>query len=123
MLEYKFEANVLCKIKDSLIFPEMGGILGINEQRIVTKFHYDSTGITTKIRYTPDVNALNKVIREWADAQIEFIGFVHSHPQSESRLSPGDITYAMRIKESCMIPEILMVIYIPSEEAFHQYVL
>ncbi|WP_165067963.1 Mov34/MPN/PAD-1 family protein [Desulfovibrio sp. ZJ200] len=123
MLEYQFESKVLCQIKKSLTFPEMGGILGINEQRIVTKYHFDSTGITTESRYTPDVEALNKVICEWAKAKIEFIGFVHSHPKSESRLSSGDITYARRIKEACMIPKILMVIYIPGENMLHQYVL
>ena len=123
MLEYQFEAKVLYQIKKSLIFPEMGGILGINEQQVVSKYYFDSTGITTESRYTPDVKVLNKVICEWAEQQIEFIGFVHSHPKSEPRLSLGDITYANRIKEVCIISKILMVIYIPGENVLHQYVL
>lgn len=117
------ENSVLDEIKQSLTRPETGGILGINSSRVVTKFYYDSTGTTTKTQYIPDVQRLNSILRQWAAAQIRFVGFVHSHPKGKEKLSSCDLTYAKEIKEKCSLSEILMLLYIPDEEKFIQYFL
>ena len=121
--EIPIENSVLDEIKQSLIRPEMGGILGINSNRVVTKFYHDSTGITTKTHYIPDVQRLNSILRQWAAEEIRFIGFVHSHPKGKEKLSSCDLSYAKEIKEKCSLSKILMLLYIPNEEKFIQYVL
>lgn len=121
--EIPIENSVLNEIKQSLTRPEMGGILGINSSRVVTKFYYDSTGTTTKTQYIPDIQMLNLIIRQWATAEIRFIGFVHSHPKGKEKLSSCDLTYAKDIKEKCSLSEILMLLYIPDEKKFIHYFL
>ena len=125
VIQHKFEISepVIEAIKQSLTRPEMGGILGIDNSRIVNKFCHDSTGTTTKTQYIPDVQRLNSILRQWAAVQIRFVGFVHSHPKGKEKLSSCDLNYAKKIKEECLLSEILMLLYIPKEEKFIQYVL
>lgn len=122
-MSYKIRDSVLDEIKQSLTRPEMGGILGIDNNRVVKKFCYDLTGTTTKTQYIPDVQRLNSILRQWATAEIRFIGFVHSHPKGKEKLSSCDLSYAKDIKEKCSLSEILMLLYIPDEKKFIQYVL
>lgn len=122
---YQIQEIIASQIKLMLSIPETGGILGvnINDRHTVIAFHYDSTGKTEGNTYTPDVNTMNKVIAEWADEGIEFIGFVHSHPAKGRKLSSPDIEYANEIMRVCNMPEILMVIYLPDTQEIYQYVL
>lgn len=120
---YLLDESVLNEIVNTLIQPEMGGILGIDETNTVVKFQFDNTGRSTAHRYIPDVKILNRVIGEWYNSGIFFIGFVHSHAQGREQLSPCDIRYAEKIKTACNMTEILMLIYIPNKKSFHQYIL
>lgn len=115
--------RVIDAIRENLRVPETGGILGIDEKRLVTKFYNDSTGITRKFRYIPDVQSLNAVIQNWAEVGIAFIGFVHTHRKGEEKLSPLDLEYAAKIKAQCSLSEILMLLYIPAEDKFFKYLL
>lgn len=123
ILNYRIDKTVLENIQKSLRIPETGGILGIDENGIVTKFYYDSTGITSKLRYIPDVKKLNTVIENWTTEGVSFVGFVHTHPKGAEKLSELDIEYAEKIKAQCSLSEILMLLYIPAEEKFLQYVI
>lgn len=120
--EIPIEKSVLDEIKKTLCLPETGGILGVNGRRVVTKFYPDVTGTTTKNNYIPDVRKLNEIIRHWATEGIAFAGFVHTHPKGAERLSSCDVSYAKKIKETCALSEILMLLYLPDEEKFFQYV-
>lgn len=120
---FSIAESVLDKIRDVLHTPEMGGILGATENHLVTEFHHDSTGRTTARTYTPDTDKLNEVIRKWSQSGITFVGFVHSHPANRVTLSSVDIRYAEKIKRCCGMSEILMLIYLPSDDSFYQYVL
>lgn len=124
-MSYQISRQIISAITENLYLPETGGILGvnINDRKAVTAFHYDSTGKTEGNTYTPDIETLNKVIAEWAENGIEFIGFVHSHPKGGRKLSVPDIEYANEIKKVCNMPQILMVIYLPDSEEFYPYVL
>lgn len=124
-MSYQINRQIISAITENLYLPETGGILGvnINDRHTVTAFNYDSTGKTEGNTYTPDVNTLNKVIAEWAENGIEFIGFVHSHPAKGRKLSPPDVEYANEIMRVCNMPEILMVIYLPDTQEIYQYVL
>lgn len=120
---YRLDESVLGEIMNTLIQPEMGGILGIDETDTVVKFHFDCTGRSTAHRYIPDVKTLNRVIGEWYNSGIFFIGFVHSHAQGREQLSPCDIRYAEKIKTACRMTKILMLIYLPTKKSFHPYIL
>ena len=120
---YSISGAVLDQIRQSLCVPESGGILGINENRVVTEFHHDSTGVTTKRIYVPDTESLNAVIREWNLRGIEFVGFVHSHSAGKKNLSAVDVRCAEKIKRYCALSEVLMLLYLPADESFYQYVL
>lgn len=115
--------TVMREIQSKLTMPEMGGILGAYEDRIVTEFHHDSTGITSARNYIPDTDSLNEVLRDWHCQGIKFVGFVHSHHINKKNLSTLDINYAKKIKKYCKLDEVLMVIYLPSDKTFHQHVL
>lgn len=120
---YSISDAVRDQIRQSLRIPESGGILGVNENRLVTEFHFDNTGVTTERIYVPDTESLNAVIRQWSLRGIEFAGFVHAHPPNKKTLSAVDIHYAEKIKRCYALSEILMLLYLPADESFHQYVL
>ena len=122
---YQIQETVTNQIKRSLSVPETGGILGvsINDRQTVTSFYYDGTGKTEKNTYTPNIEDLNKVIADWAEHEIEFVGFVHSHPKGRYKLSTPDVEYANEIMRVCDMPEILMMIYLPDTQELYQYVL
>ena len=69
------------------------------------------------------IYSLNVVIREWSLRGIEFAGFVHARPPHKKNLSAVDIYCAEKIKRYCALPEILMLLHLPADESFHQYVL
>lgn len=122
---YQILKEVYTHIQESLHVPETGGILGVNidDENTVTEFYYDKTGKTEKNAYIPDIKVLNNIISEWAERKTEFVGFVHSHPKNHYRLSIPDIEYANKIKKSCGIKQILMMIYLPENQELYQYVI
>jgi hypothetical protein len=71
---------------------ETGGILlGSRDNYIVKKFIFDPSGSSFSTGYNPDIDFLNKRIKdEWDNNRLALLGFVHSHPRGVSRLS-GDI--------------------------------
>ena len=121
----RYKNQQLAKSSTACQIPETGGILGvsINDPHTVTAFHFDSTGRTERSTYTPDVGSLNRVIADWAENGIEFVGFVHSHPKEDCKLSKTDIEYADKIKKVCSMSLILMVIYLPDTEEIYPYVI
>jgi len=119
---YQIKETVFEKIRKSLRFPEMGGILGTSDGFFVDNFYHDKTGITKGNQYIPDVDFLNKVVDSWYKSGIQFIGFVHTHRKFAYNLSGTDIIYAKEIKKSCEMSEILMLLYIPDENSFFEYV-
>jgi hypothetical protein len=84
---------------------ETGGILlGNREDFVVQKFVFDPYGSTSSCGYDPDVNYINKVIKEeWENNQLALLGFIHSHPRGYDRLSgdygnnTGDLGYLRAI--------------------------
>lgn len=85
--------------KNIVLHPaERGGIIGLTNGRI-TSFYYDSQAKCTFNEYVPNTIILDKVIDEWDEKGIEFIGFVHSHTPTRKCLSPSDIEYAVKVLE------------------------
>jgi hypothetical protein len=103
----RFKRDVFEEIKRTVGIKrvETGGILlGDRNDYIVKKFIFDSKGSTSHAAYDPDINFLNKCIKEeWENNNLALLGFVHSHPRGVSRLSgdwgnnTGDIGYIKAI--------------------------
>ena len=118
---FRIYPDVYSDIKKALTFPEMGGILGMDQSGKIVKFHFDATGTTAKNLYTPDVKTLNRVIQDWFEMGIYFAGFVHSHVRGKTRLSWADVNYAQTIKNVCGMDSVLMMLYIPETGEFYEY--
>jgi len=80
---------------------EHGGILGENEEGILTAFCPDvAPSRSTLFSYSPNVEYLESIINiEWAQKKIEFAGFVHSH-MNNADVSPKDVSYIREIMKS-----------------------
>src|SRR5260221_4874470 len=107
---------------------EQGGMLGGNRNDfIVVHFHLDDTATQTEVSYSPNYKKLNKLLdEEWNPAEINLLGFVHSHPPHIRRPSSDDLVYAHRILNAIpQLPYLLLPIIISKAdtEAFelHPY--
>ena len=79
---------------------ETGGIIGVNKEGVISAFQFDETYSSNPFEYYPNVVFLNQVINEeWANENIEFVGFVHSHLHN-CKISQDDIKYARLILKS-----------------------
>jgi len=76
---------------------ERGGMLGSSDGSTIDYYHYDETAATTDATYSPDVEALQKILDDWAEEGIEMMGFVHSHPRGCPCPSQEDASYAVDI--------------------------
>jgi molybdopterin/thiamine biosynthesis adenylyltransferase/proteasome lid subunit RPN8/RPN11 len=98
-----FTQEVYDAIRETIgkLKPEQGGFLGIsNEQDIVDTYVHDTNAKVAYSEYNPNVAFINNVINgDWYENNIDFCGFIHSHPNSSNRLSDADIEYAIRIME------------------------
>jgi len=77
---------------------EMGAMLGGSRANgLITRVFLDQSADVSQVTYSPDVSIINKVMRQWDEESIDFMGFVHSHPGGYGRPSGGDQIYAERI--------------------------
>ena len=94
------KSHILDEIRQTIgsLPAESGGILGSNDGgRTITHYYFDRTATTTSGTYTPDTDAINKVIEGWEKNGIQFVGFIHSHPGHHSAPSSEDHRYGIRI--------------------------
>ncbi len=80
--------------------PEQGGILGSSDGKHIDHYYFDKTADRSSASYTMDTKALNKVIHEWNDNNIQLVGIIHSHPQGINKPSYGDMETAKHIIET-----------------------
>lgn len=98
----RISARVLTKIEQWIgqSKPELGGMLGGPEgSDDITHFYFDRTARTGSAEYTPDVNTVNLVLKQWNKQGIRLRGFVHSHPRGFTRPSFADEQYAARLMD------------------------
>jgi len=82
---------------------ERGGMLGSSDGETIDHFHFDESAATTAATYTPDVEALQDVLDDWAEEEIAMVGFIHSHPRGCPRPSQEDVSYAVDIILACRL--------------------
>lgn len=107
------EENTYNNIMDTVgaVSPETGGIVGGNDG-VITNFYYDINARNEEYTYTPSLD-VNKVIREWSQYGIEFMGIIHSHPVDRQSLSSADIRYAHQIMQLNGLKSIYFPLVIP----------
>lgn len=121
-----FSKSVLNQIKETIgkMLPEQGGFLGIsNCDDVVDYFVHDINAKVGYSEYNPNVEFINKVINEeWANKNIDFCGFIHSHPSPSNMLSRADIEYALRIMKEFGLSYLYMPLVNSSIDGrFHIY--
>lgn len=102
-LRFKFAPEVRAAIEEHIgnHEAERGAMLGGNRERAeVTAVYLDLTARTAGAEYSPDVDTLNRVLKDWEADGIEFLGFVHSHPRGVRHPSGADEEYAGRILQA-----------------------
>lgn len=90
---------------------ESGGILGLalNDCKI-SKFFFDGAAARTSVTYSPSTEILDDVINGWAEEEVCFGGFLHSHPLGCMRPSQADVRYAKTIMNTLKMDELLLPI-------------
>ena len=72
--------------------PERGGVvLGPVDEKIVTHFIFDATGVGTAASWTFGHQWINEVLKKYAPLGLDMKGFVHSHPSGITSLSSQDL--------------------------------
>ena len=97
---YRISTDVLNQIMRTVgtRYPEQGGALGIDKETgIITRFYFDRSSRRSGGTYSPDSDAVTKVIRTWEAENVRFCGMIHSHPGRCSEPSEGDRIYAEQI--------------------------
>lgn len=91
--------------------PETGGILG-EKNGVIIETYLDS-GIQTAnmCSYIPNVDMLNKIIKEWQEKGIMFSGVFHTHFWGVKTLSKTDKEYIYAIMKN--MPKEIKGLYFP----------
>ena len=76
---------------------EDGGILGGNASEIT---NYSISKGDNKDTFSIDENLFSHIVNEWAQKDIEFLGFIHSHTNPCDKVSMLDYMYMMKFIEA-----------------------
>ena len=96
-IDYSIYRSIIDIIGNSPI--ESGGIIGI-KNNTVCSFYFDCFAKHNDSSYTPSINILNDIIKEWKKEEIDFIGIVHSHPNGYKLPSKNDTLYARMLLDT-----------------------
>ena len=89
---------------------ETGGFLGTSDGKTIDHFYFDYSAKTTGGTYTPDTEAVNKIIKKWNEEGIKLVGNIHSHPDGYPTPSHADVEYAQRIMEAFDLDQFYVII-------------
>jgi len=76
---------------------ERGIMIGRSSDGVIRYYEPDMTGDCNAVAYDPDIDHMNSIIKQWKAENIEFIGFIHSHPSGIRQPSSHDHWYAGEI--------------------------
>ncbi|MDF7824364.1 ThiF family adenylyltransferase [Pontiellaceae bacterium B12227] len=76
---------------------ERGMMIGRAKDGVIRYCEIDRTGRCTAAAYDPDIKHMNMVIKQWKEEDIDFVGFIHSHPTGIRHPSGHDLWYAGEI--------------------------
>lgn len=94
----KIRKSLLDQILSSFSFEsEDGGILGGNASEIT---NYSISKGDNKDTFSIDENLFSHIVNEWAQKDIEFLGFIHSHTNPCDKVSMLDYMYMMKFIEA-----------------------
>ena len=94
----KIRKSLLGQMLSSFSFEsEDGGILGGNASEIT---NYSISKGDNKDTFSIDENLFSHIVNEWAQKDIEFLGFIHSHTNPCDKVSMLDYMYMMKFIEA-----------------------
>ena len=94
-LTHQIHSEICNSLSESTF--EKGIVLGLSEDGIVRNLYHDTTATSTEKSYTPDVKAVNEVLKKWYEDKVIMCGIVHSHTKENHFPSCADINYAISI--------------------------
>lgn len=90
-----FELDIMLALRETLLSKptEAGGFIGGKDMLHIGAFHPDTDANTNKNQYFPNLDTLNTILRKWYAKDLCFLGFIHTHPDNQPRLSLADIHF------------------------------
>ncbi|MBQ2987587.1 MAG: Mov34/MPN/PAD-1 family protein [Clostridia bacterium] len=116
--------NVFDEIRSALGTrkPECGGVLGACSDGRISKFYFDTSGISSEDAYTPDYEKINGILEEWAEEGVRMVGMIHSHGNEGNFPSCGDLFYCEQIlRSNPSISDFLLPIVTVNPFEIHMY--
>jgi hypothetical protein len=89
---------------------ETGGILG-EQDGFIAAYFFDNAARSKENEYVPNVRKINETIEEWMSHNINFCGFVHSHPPFHESPSFADVEYVKEILNYNSMDKMYLSIY------------
>lgn len=109
--------NIYDQIMDTVgsYFPETGGIVALDQNRVIADFYFDINAKNNHFSYSPTCDEILRIVNcEWAPKGLMFGGIVHSHPQTAVPSLP-DIQMATLIMRANHMREFIMPIVVDEE--------
>lgn len=103
MCSIRMTSAVLNQIRETLgkLPPEHGGVLGMDQNGVISAYHFDADGASTATGYSPNVDSINRVLADdWMPRGTLMAGIVHSHAPGLDAPSCMDVGYGVRILQA-----------------------
>lgn len=99
---------------------EQGGILGMTGG-VVTHYHHDNEAVCDRNLFQPS-GQLEEVLTRWHQAEIAFVGLIHSHPEDRPALSRSDRQYAqLLLQNNPWLQQVVMGVMAGSKLLFYGF--
>lgn len=96
---FSISSEVYAQVKEFIGMQpaERGMMIGRSRDGVIRYCEIDQHGHCSAAAYDPDIEHMNAVIKRWNKEEIEFAGFIHSHPGGIRNPSEHDHWYAGEI--------------------------
>jgi len=99
---------------------ESGGLLGSSNGDVVDTLYFDIGRRCSYTDYFPNVSLWEEQLQKWSESQIQLVGIIHSHINSE-KLSEKDVVMARRVVTANSLECIQMPVFVLNEKRIVWY--
>lgn len=118
----KIKKEILQQLRDTFMSSnqEQGFLLGCKSHFERLEYCYQIPAVRAgKYFYIPNANEADKVIDLWAEQEICFCGFIHSHVVEKVDLSENDVEFAKQLFSAYKLPVLWFGLGLVQEEKIH----